>query len=74
MILRVIRFYALLVPSPPTRNGLALLGILRAFEQMASWKVSLMVDMNELYVDLKVTTNKTFCLRSVLLTEPISFW
>lgn len=29
---------------------------------MASLKVSLMVGMNELYVDLKVTTNKTFCL------------
>lgn len=41
---------------------------------MASSKVFLMVDMNELYVDLKVTTNKTFCLSSVLVTEPISFW
>ena len=58
--------------APP--HGLAFLGIFKTFKQMASLKVSLMGDMNELYDDLKVITNKTFSLSSVVFVEPVAFW
>jgi hypothetical protein len=41
---------------------------------MASLKVYLMADVNELHFDLKVTTKKTFSLNSVLVTESVAFW